>query len=440
MSKRRNIFMRMAGWGSTRPQANTYSGPLSLEQISDIINGAPSKSGLPVSPATAMNLSFVFQCVQVLRQSVAQMSLLTLERLTGPEGGKKRAMDHPLFWLLFMAPDTVTPTSIFQVKQMIMTSMLLRGNFYAAIIRNARGDVIQLWPLNNDRVEPFRNKDTRKKEFRVTLDNGETKIWQSSRILHIMDFTEDGIIGISRIKQNRDVIGISKQAENFGSEFFANGAHPGLSVSTDKHMSPEGVKQFLKELKEKTNAEGTWWSPIVLDEGMKWTSPSMDTDDIQLLSTRKFQKTEIGAMFRVPEHMINDLDGASLTNIGSLTLSFVTLNLMPNLVNIENEMMLQLLSEDDQKIFIIEFLAESLLRGDPLTRAKIHQIEILTGYGTPNEARVMENKEPMNGASELRMPLNVVMLDENGDPVSITMAEGGNEQAALKILAERTRN
>ena len=159
-----NIFQRMAGWGSERISAEVSYTELALSQLGDLLGSQSSKSGISINPRTAMNLTFVFQSVQVLRQVVAQVPIITMRRLEG--GGKERALDYPLYTLLLISPDSSTPISAFQFKQMLMTSLLLTGNFYAFITRRpGTGEIINLLPLNNTRVTPRKDEKTGRKVF-----------------------------------------------------------------------------------------------------------------------------------------------------------------------------------------------------------------------------------------------------------------------------------
>lgn len=426
-----NIFQRVSGWVSSRIFAKVSYDELILSQLGDFLGSFVSKSGISINARTAMNITFVFQCVQVLRQVVAQIPLLTMRRLKN--GGKERAVDHPLFDLLFISPDSSTPISIFQFKQMIMTSLLLVGNFYAFITRRpGSGEVINLLPLNNARVTPRKDEKTGKKVFDIEMD-GKIETRPASDILHIMDYTNDGIVGISRIAQNRDGIGLSKQAENFASAFFANGAAPGVGLTTEKVLGQPGIDRLLEQIEEKhtQTGGGSWQRPFVFEDGLKWTVPDIPTDDIQFLAMRKFQKTEMAGIFRVPPHMIGDLDNANLSNVENLTLSFVTINLMPNLVNIENEMLMQLIPRSQWSEFVIEFLVASLLRGDTLSRYKAYQIGILTGFMNRNQARIMENWNPEEGLSEFLVPMNVATIDKDGNQTIMTVGSASDMQRQL---------
>ena len=145
-------------------------------------------------------------------------------------------------------------------------------------------------------------------------------------------------------------------------------------------------------------------------------------------------------MFRVPPHMIGDLDNADLANVESLTRSFVNLNMMPNLENIENEMLMQLIPRSQWSEFVIEFLVASLLRGDTLARYKAYQIGILTGFMTRNQARIMENWNPAEGLDEFLVPLNVGMIDENGSKTTMTMGTASDMRRQLVNYIEQIEN
>lgn len=338
-----------------------------------------------------MKTSAVYACVRVISESVASLPL-HLYRYNS-NGGKEKAIDHPLYHLLHDEPNTeMTAYSFFEVA---LTHLLLWGNSYSQVIRNGKGEVIGLYPLMPDRMTVDRDENGHLYyEYQITTDdalsNKDTIVkLQPEDVLHVPGLSFDGLVGYSPIAMAKNSIGLGIAAEEYGSKFYANGA------------APSGVLEHPGTLKDPTKVRESWTQTFggssnsnkvaVLEEGMKYTPISINPAEAQFLDTRKFQVTEICRIFRVPPHMVADLEKSSFSNIEQQSLEYVTYTLRPWLCRLEQAMIRRLLSESEKKDYFIKFNVDGLLRGDYQSRMTGFATARQNGWMSANDIRELEN-------------------------------------------------
>jgi len=350
-----------------------------------------STSGKPVNERSAMQMTAVYSCVRILAEAVAGLPL-HLYKYTD-SGGKAKATDHPLYLLLHDEPNPEMSSFVF--RETLMTHLLLWGNAYAQIIRNGKGEVVALYPLMPNKMTVDRDSNgqlyytyQRSNEEAHTMEGSSVKL-KPSDVLHIPGLGFDGLVGYSPIAMAKNAIGMAIACEEFGAKFFANGA------------APSGVLEHPGTIKDPSRVRDAWQSQFggssnsgkvaVLEEGMKYTPISISPEQAQFLVTRKFQINEIARIFRVPPHMVGDLEKSSFSNIEQQSLEFVKYTLDPWIIRWEQSMMRVLLSLDEKKEFFIKFNLEGLLRGDYQSRMNGYSIARQNGWMSANDIRELEN-------------------------------------------------
>ena len=354
-----------------------------------------SISGKTVNEFSAMQNSAVYACVRILSESIAALPLHVYEY---KNGGKERVPNHPLYYLLHDAPNDEMTS--FQFRECSMAHLLLWGNSYAQILRDGLGNITGLYPLRPDRTSVERD-DNGEIVYRYTPTTGEnqhmkkpTQITLSRRdVLHIPALGFDGLIGYSPIAMARNAIGVAIACEEFGAKFFENGA------------KPSGVLKVPHVLKDPQKLSDSWQSAYggenagriaVLEEGVDYQQISIPPNDAQFLDTRKFQLNEIARIFRVPPHMLADLERATFSNITQASLEFVMYTLTPWIVRWEQALNKALFKPSERGKFFTKFAVEGLLRGDYETRVRGYQLALQSGWMNVNEVRELEdmNKIP----------------------------------------------
>jgi HK97 family phage portal protein len=394
------------------------------------LNGGQSASGVIVSPQTAMQAAAVYSCVQVLAQSVGMLPLNLFAE--DDKGERKIAKDHPLFELLHHQPnDWQTSVEFFE---MLVASLCLRGNAYAYINRARSGRVVELLPIHPDSVRTEMSADFRL-TYTVALSGGGERRYGPGEILHVRGLTLNGWLGISPIAYARESIGLALATEKFGGQLFRNGAKMGGVLEHPGKVGEEAYKRLKNSFDEAHSGENAHKTAL-LEEGMKFTKISMNADDSQFLETRKYQRSEIAAIFRVPPHMIGDLERATFSNIEQQSLDFINSALSPWLNRIEKAIRRDLFNDDDKKNLLARFNVASLLRGDAAARGMYYHSGILDGWLVRNEARRMESDigiilNPIDGLDVPLMPLN--MTDGSDDPDAAEDAGEGAQPAKQRL-------
>ena len=276
-----------------------------------------------------------------------------------------------------------------------MTHLLLWGNAYAQIIRNGKNEIIGLYPLMPDRMTVDRDENGKLYyEYQLSSDDahtmkGSTVVLQPKDVLHIPGLGFDGLVGYSPIAMAKNAIGLAIAAEEYGSKFYANGA------------APSGVLEHPGVLKDPGKVRESWNATFggsansnkvaVLEEGMKYTPISISPNEAQFLETRKFQINEIARIFRVPPHMVGDLEKSSFSNIEQQSLEFVKYTLDPWVSRWEQNMMRSLLTAEEKSTYFIKFNVDGLLRGDYQSRMNGYAIGRQNGWMSANDIRELEN-------------------------------------------------
>ena len=348
-------------------------------------------SGKTVTERSAMQMTAVYSCVRILAEAIAGLPL-HLYRY-GEDGSKEKAIDHPLYALLHDEPNPEMTSFVF--RETLMTHLLLWGNAYAQIIRNGKGDVVALYPLMPNRMKVDRDEHGELYyEYRTSQDDAHTMKGSVVRlsprdVLHVPGLGFDGLVGYSPIAMAKNAIGLAIATEEYGSKFFANGATPG------------GVLEHPNVVKDPERVRSSWNAAFggsanankvaVLEEGMKYTPISISPEQAQFLETRKFQIDEIARIFRVPPHMIGDLEKSSFSNIEQQSLEFVKYTLDPWVCRWEQSMQRALLKPDEKSAYFLKFNVDGLLRGDYQSRMNGYAVGRQNGWMSANDIRELEN-------------------------------------------------
>ena len=351
-----------------------------------------SAAGQSVNERSAMQMSAVYACVRILAESIASLPLHFYKY--NDAGGKEKAVDHPLYWLLHDEPNP--EMSSFSFRETLMTHLLLWGNAYAQIIRNGRGEVIALYPLMPDRMTVDRDargriyyEYARSDSDANTLGKKSSVILSLEDVFHIPGLGFDGLVGYSPIAMAKQAIGMGLACDEFGAAFFQNGAQPG------------GVLEHPNVLKDPKRVRESWNAIYqgsrnahriaVLEEGMTYKPISISPEQAQFLETRKFQIDEIARIFRVPPHMIGDLEKSSFSNIEQQSLEFVKYTLAPWISRWEQAIQRSLLLMSERTRYFARFNVEGLLRGDYQSRMNGYAVARQNGWMSANDIRELES-------------------------------------------------
>ena len=438
-------FWEWMGFENPRDSPKTEQPKEGLPKVTDNVRDSGqtfvfgrSNAGEQVDEKAAMQIPTVYACVRLLAESIAALPL-HLYRVTDNNGNKEKARDHPLYKILYRQPNPEMTAFVFW--ETLMTHLLLWGNAYAQIIRNGKNEIVALYPLMPNKMSVDRDEDGRlyytyyrgtdeaikNKEFAVTL--------QPSDVLHIPGLGFDGLVGYSPIAMAKNAIGMAIACEEYGAKFFANGAAPG------------GVLEHPGTIKDPQRVRESWQSTFggsgnankiaVLEEGMKYTPIGISPEQAQFLETRKFQINEIARIFRVPPHMVGDLEKSSFSNIEQQSLEFVKYTLDPWVIRWEQSIQRSLLSKDEKAVYFVKFNLEGLLRGDYQSRMNGYAIGRQNGWMSANDIRELENLDRIpeeDGGDLYLINGNMLPLQNAGAFANINTDNGKEEKSDEEVL------
>lgn len=381
------------GWPEPPDEARaSYTGPVSLRD--PVLNSwflpATSSTGFAVSEETALRLSAVFACTKILSESFAVPSLKLYRRRKS--GGKDEARDHPLFFLWHDAVnDDLTS---FRARELLQKYLCLRGNGYAQIVRRGNGQVERIDPITTP-VRTYRVESGRP-AYEFTQNGSKTVLLgREGEILHLRGYpADDGLTGLSPIGYMREALGLGLAAEQYGARFFAGGGvnpfyvkHPGDLGDTARKNLEDSLMKFYGGL-------GNAHKFMLLDEGMEAQTLGLPLKDLQFIELRKFQMEEVARCYRVPLHLLQNLDRATNNNIEHQSLEFVMYTMQPWFDRWEDDLNLQMLTRSEREQYFFKFSVDDLLRGDAMSQAQSLAIERQNGIINANEWREAKGRNP----------------------------------------------
>ena len=377
------------------------------------IGNSMSESGAYVTPDTAMRVSAVYACVRILAESIASLPCILYRLL--PNEGKERDRAHPLYGLIHDQPNAWQTS--FEFWEMLTGHLALRGDAYAEIIGAGGSAVTSLIPLHPDRVRPVlvERDGSYAKELTATANlaylytplSGKDRIILQDEMLHLRGLSSNGIQGLSPITLQRETIGRAIAIRDYGSRFYRNSAQPGGVLQVPVRFKDDDEREKFRASWIKAHAGGNAHRVAVLEAGIEWKQVGMSNEDAQYIETEKLSGTDIARIFRIPPHMIGDLERSTNNNIEHQAIEFVTHTLRPWLVRIEKAIRRDLFIAPWRRTHTVEFLIDGLLRGDLKSRYEAYGKAVGGPFLVANEVRAKENLNPMEEFSKPLRPLNM---------------------------------
>lgn len=354
-----------------------------------------STSGKPVNERTAMQTTAVYSCVRILAEAVASLPLHIYQYT---DKGKERVADHPLYSVLHDEPNEEMTSFVF--RETLMSHLLIWGNAYAQIIRDGAGRVLGLYPLLPNKMQVDR-ADNGEIIYIYSRDSEENPNFctygqiylRRQDVLHIPGLGFDGLVGYSPIAMAKNAVGMTQACEEYGASFFANGANPGGVLEHPGVLKDPGkVRESWNAVYRGTNNAH---KIAVLEEGMKYQQIGIPPEEAQFLETRKFQINEIARLYRIPPHMVGDLEKSSFSNIEQQSLEFVKYTLNPWVIRWEQSLQKALLLPEEKKEYFIKLNVDGLLRGDYQSRMTGYATARQNGWMSANDIRELEDLNPI---------------------------------------------
>lgn len=381
----------------------------STTQNKGIQDSRPAQSVYPktkdISIDGALQVSAVWACVELISDVVASLPIYVYQMNNGV---RELARDSGLWWLLHTKPNSrQTPMEFFQYMTM---NFIMRGNAYARIQRNSRGEAVALWPLAADQIQ-VTLLDDGALSYEYYYD-GKIIIYSQDTILHFRD-KGNGIVGMSRLDYMRATNNLAVNAQNLTNKLYANDNKRAGVFSIDKALTPEQRAMVRENFKGLTEAGGD--DLLVLEAGAKFEPLTLTPAEVQLLETRRFSIEDIARWFGIPSILINDLTNrVPYGNNDDLIQFFYKFKLRSLLVNFEQAMTARVMTVSERSAYTIEFGLDALLRSSLKERMDIYSKAVQNGIYTRNFCRQLENEPPMEGGDMLTAQVNLAPLDMLG--------------------------
>lgn len=372
-------------------------------------------AGVSLSPEKAANVSDVFPCIQVIAQDVGRCPLKL--RVRREDGRHEDAIDHTLWELLH---DLTNPEmTAYQFKQDMQRNLLTHSRAYAEIVRNPRGEVKSLWVLDPQQMRVTRDSLNRKVYTYRAGGRGEQTWTFDPSLPPILDLAHS-----SPLAQCRDLIGLAYALELFASKFFSNGARPSGTLELPVGATLEAeARDRMRRAFEKLYAGASNTGKVVLTEGgAKFNPITIPNNEAQFIETRKYVRTQIAGVFRVPPHKIGDLERATFSNIENQSIDYVTGTLDPFLVSWEQAIRRDLLSTRQYPRYEVVFDRGALIKADVKSLYDAFAVGRQNGWMSANDILRELGRNPISP-------------DEGGDAYMVNgnmipVARAGSQQSA----------
>jgi HK97 family phage portal protein len=401
-----NIFYSFSNWvmgGLRRSKGIQYSTPQAYAQ----------EAASPVTYDSAMQLSAVWACVKLLSETVASLPIYVYRKT--PEG---RELDESHALAILFNGKVNRYQTRNEFFETVLLNLVVHGNAYCVIERSG-SRIVSMLPIMSAQVEPSLLDDGTM-VYAYTND-AQTIVYAEQNIWHLK-LMGNGTIGMSPLAYQRNSLGIAQAAENAVTKIYKNGAKPSGVITIDRVLTPQQRDQVRASFSNLTTTSDD--RLMVLEGGMKFDGISLSPQDIELLSSRKFQIAEICRWYGVPSVMVNDSNGTTVwgSGIEQVMQGFYKLTLRPLLEKIESSIIVNLLTKSERERMEVEFDFDALLRADSKSRFESYRIAINAGIMTPNEARAEEHLPAVEGGDQLlvqgaMIPIDMVRQDRVAEDI-----------------------
>ena len=295
-------------------------------------------------------------------------------------------------------------------------SILRWGNSYHEIKRNGRGDIVALQPLDSAQVVVGRN-NTGARVYRYTKASKHT-VFNEDDILPVRGFSFNGDEGLTPIEYGAHCFGAALAADKTARRFFSDGMQADGVLEMDSFLNSDQRDQVKENIIKPFQGLRNTGRTMLLEGGMKYKQLSINPEDAQLLETRRFNIEEICRWYGVPPVLIGHAQ-EGMTNWGSgieqIILIWLKTGLEAQLNDIEEALAKKLFSPAERDRYQIKFNLNKLLRADMKARAEYYRQGISSGWMTRNEARVLEERDRIEGLDKPLVPLNMAAVADNGE-------------------------
>lgn len=406
--------------GSAGPQAATFQGSgADNVWFTNWLSGNPGGlAGPVVNEQTALNYLTVYSCVSLIAGTISALPLVTYRK--SGTAGRSRATDLRAYAVLHdeYNPDTSAPVG----RETQTGHLLTWGNSYEQVIRNKSGtQVLALQNLPPDLTTPYRSKTGDLRYEVKDRSTGEVAAdLPGADVIHVPALGFDGVLGYSPVRMARAAIRAGMAQDNEAERFITRGIRPPGAVkfpAGKKFPTEQAAMRWRDTFKRIHSTEDSSLNVVVLEDGADWVSIGLDPESAQLLESRKLSSKQVCGLYRVPPHLIGEVDAATSwgTGIAEQVDGFIKFALLPWVNKAEKERTRKMFGPSGD--VYCKHLMEALERADILKRTQAITQQILHGYLMPNEAREIEDRNPAPGMDFFLYPLNMGRVDDDGNDI-----------------------
>lgn len=376
---------------------------------------AVAMSGKAVTEESILLLTAAWSCMRILSETVGTLPWAVYRK--DSSGNATRDDEHWLARLLHQPNQFMTEV---EYREALTMNLCMNGNAYSWVERLG-AEVSSLMPLPSSSVKPKRKGNgvstklpiPEGEVFYQILDRGQWTDYPREKVWHIKGFGSNGLVGLSPLGAAREAAGFALALDEFGSVWFKQGGKPSGIVTIPNFIKDPKHREIAREnLNQMLGGLSNAHKFALFEGGMKpepWGE--MPLKDMEYLLLKKFTTPELCRIYRVPLHMVSDLDKATFSNIEQQSQEFVTYTLMPYFVRIESGASRWLLAPKERGSVFLRFNPEGLLRADTAARANFYQSALQNGYMSRNEVRAKENLNRVDGLDDYTVQVNLAPVD-----------------------------
>lgn len=370
------------------------------------LNGDPVRNANIVDKETAMKYTAVFAACRVIGETFASAPVGVYKKL--PNGDRESATDLPIYDILHNRPNA--DMAPFNFKEANMYALNLDGNAYCYKEKNKLGELVGLMPIAG-MVKSVKRKNG---VLTYTVENGtEEKDYTRDDIFHIPGLSMDGLKGLSPISYFGKTIKLGLTYEEFGNSFYKNSANPSGAFTFPNALGIEAHKRLKADIKKNYTGSVNLGTPMLLENGGTFVPFTIKPVDAQLIESKRFQIEDIARIYRVPLHLLQDLEKATFSNIEHQSLEFIMYTMLPWFKRWEENINMQLLTDRERKDgYYVEFNIKGLSRGDLKSRYESYVMGRLNGWLSINDVRKLENMNRVEGGDTYMQPLNYININK----------------------------
>ncbi len=373
----------------------------SIDSLLSALGGSPTSSGISINVDSALRVPVVFGALRVIAESVGQLPVHAYHRTAA--GGRERASDHRVEALL-TTPNDWTDGALLRTDMTL--SLAAYGEAFAFVNRGADGCPVEMIRLDHGSVSVETDRLTMEPAYHLIDANGSRRPVDRRDILHVRSMGLRGHTPLRPIMEAREAIGLAAVLEAYAAGLFGRGCRPAGVLKIPGKLGDAPQQRLRVSLTQNYAGAGNAGKLLLLEDGVTFEPHQLTSADSQFLEMRRFQLQEIARVWRVPLHLLGDLERTTHNNAESMGQAFLTFTLLPYLKLWQGALNRMLFTPEERRSYYIEFNVDDLARADLGVRMQAYATAISHGIYNPNEVRGMENRDGYQGGEVYTRPLN----------------------------------